>query len=77
MVAGVAVPGVEVEAVAAPGMEVKEMTVAAPVMEVGEVAAPAMEVLVEVVAVMMAANGADIKLTKTKAVEKWSFVKSW
>lgn len=72
MVAGVAVPGLEVEAVAAPGMEVKELAV--------EVAAPVMEVLVEVVAVeavMMAANGADIKLTKTKAVEKWSFVKSW
>ena len=68
MVAGVAVPGLEVEAVAAPGMEV------------GEVAAPVMEVLVEVVAVeavMMAANGADIKLTKTKAVEQWSVVKLW
>ena len=68
-----AVPGLEVEAVAAPGMEVKELAV-----EVGEVAAPVMEVLVEVVAVeavMMAANGADIKLTKTKAVEQWSVVK--
>lgn len=72
MVAGVAVPGMEVEAVAAPGMEVKELAV-----EVGEVAAPVMEVLVEVVAVMMAANGADIKLTKTKAVEQWSVVKLW